>query len=84
MSLQVFYNVNTIEFNGQKAVINSYSDHPALVKPMNGQREAFASKYPRATVLTERMDEIECRALVANGINCHAVGAASLNEETGK
>lgn len=72
-------NVNTIEYNGVKACINSYSDHPALVNNMNGQRERFAKMYPKATVKTERMSENDCRTLVANGNNCHAVGSLSLD-----
>lgn len=60
-------NVNTIEFDGRKAVINSYSDHPELVENMNRQREAWAANYPNATVRTERMDEADVVALVRHG-----------------
>lgn len=70
-------NVNTIEFNGRKAAINSYSDHPALVSNMNKQREGFATRYPNATVKTERMNRIDCVALCANGVDCHEVGNLS-------
>lgn len=58
-------NVNTIEFNGQKAVINSYSDHPLLVANMEKQLKQWQERYPNATVRTERMHEIECMQLVA-------------------
>lgn len=75
-------NVNTIEFGGRKAVINSYSDHPALVDSMNKQREDFASRYPKATVKTERMEEWEVRKMVASqGDNASwQIGQASLKE----
>ncbi len=59
-------NVNTIEFGGRKAVLNSYSDHPELFAGMNRQREQWAARYPNATVKTERMCESECRRLVAD------------------
>ncbi|MDX2277744.1 MAG: hypothetical protein NW206_20015 [Hyphomonadaceae bacterium] len=80
-------NVNTIEFGGRKAVLNSYSDHPALVADINRQREAWARRFPRATVRTERMSELECMELVAaNGGPdryrvAYAIGAASLEGE---
>lgn len=70
-------NVNTIEFEGVKAAINSYSDHPALVTSMNRQREEWTAEYPNATVRTERMSEEATRALVANGNKPHTVGSAS-------
>lgn len=60
-------NVNTIEFDGHKAALNSYSDHPALVDSMNRQRENWAARFPNATVRTERMTEAECVRLVAAG-----------------
>lgn len=75
-------NVNTIEFGGRKAVINSYSDHPALVDDMNKQRESFAAAYPKAIVKTERMTEEETRLLVAldHERNApHEIGQASLS-----
>jgi hypothetical protein len=59
--------VNTIEFDGRKAVINSYSDHPALVASMTGQQKRWASKYPNATIRTEEMSEADCMRLVAAG-----------------
>lgn len=59
-------NVNTIEFNGRKACINSYSDHPALVASMNEQRATFAARYPNATVKTERMSVSDTQALVGD------------------
>ncbi len=58
-------NVNTIEFDGRKACINSFSDHPALVTDMNKQREYFANLFPSATVKTERMSHADTVALVA-------------------
>lgn len=58
-------NVNTIEFAGRKAVINSYSDHPLLVDDMNKQRETWAARFPNAIVKTERLSEIETMRLVA-------------------
>lgn len=58
-------NVNTIEFNGRKACINSYSDHSALVENMNSQRELWAAKFPDAIVKTERMSHSDTIALVA-------------------
>jgi len=60
--------VNTIEFNGAKAVINSYgSDHPILMQSMTTQREQWAAKYPRATVRTEELDELTTINLVKVG-----------------
>jgi hypothetical protein len=47
-------NVNTIEFNGLKACINSYSDEPELVNSMNRQRDNFAARYPNAIVKKRR------------------------------
>lgn len=59
-------NVNTIEFKGLKACINSYSDHPALAASMNQQRETFSARFPRATVKTERMSVSDTKALVGD------------------
>lgn len=70
-------NVNTIEFNGKKAVINSYSDHPALVESMNRQLTEWTAHYSNATVRTERLSEVDTRALVANGNKPHNIGAES-------
>ena len=78
-------NVNTIEYGGQKAVINSCSDYPELVEGMNRQREEWAARFPRATVRTERLTYDETRRLVAEGkakgdhlySHCWAVGWAS-------
>jgi hypothetical protein len=58
-------NVNTIEFGGRKACINSYSDHPLLAENMNRQAEAWRLRYPKAIVRTERMSEADTIALVA-------------------
>lgn len=77
------WNVNTIEFNGRKACINSYSDHPLLVKDMTEQREKFAALYPNATVKTERLSDAETVTLVTASGGCdrqntvHAIGEAS-------
>ena len=57
--------VNTIEFGGQKAALNSYSDYPELVPYMNEQREAFAALFPNAVVKTERMTDADTVALCA-------------------
>lgn len=77
-------NVNTIEFNGRKACINSYSDHPALTASMNQQRELFAARFPNATVKTERMSEADTRALVGdsdkNRNACWEIGNQSNGE----
>jgi len=59
-------NVNTIEYNGRKAVLNSYSDHPALVEDIKRQRERWTTMFPRATVQTERLSEIDTMELVAS------------------
>lgn len=80
-------NVNTIEFNGQKAVINSYSEHPALVESMNKQLAAWTERYPNATVRMERMYEIECMKLIAESDKTHGrnhayeIGLASMEGE---
>lgn len=76
-------NVNTIEFNGRKAVINSYSDHPALVNSMNRQREEFAERFPNATIKTERMTYEETVKLVASETRTapHEIGEASNGNE---
>ena len=59
-------NANTVEFNGRKACINSYSDHPALQDSMNRQRENWTALFPNAIVKTERMTDADIRALVAS------------------
>ena len=59
--------VNTIEFDGLKAVINSYSDDPVVMEGMTEQQKRWASKYPNATVRTEEMSEADCVELVAAG-----------------
>lgn len=61
--------VNTIEFNGQKAVLNSYSPQfiDILGAGMEAQRDEWAARYPNATVKTERMSEVDTMALVAAG-----------------
>ena len=62
-------NVNTIEFKGQKAVINSYriNEFPVLAESCERQRQLFAARFPNAIVKTERMTESETRELVAEG-----------------
>lgn len=59
--------VNTIEFGGRKAVINSYSPQfiNELRANMDRQREAFAARFPKATVQTERMTDADTIKLVA-------------------
>jgi hypothetical protein len=82
--------VNTISFNGEKAVINSYSGHPSLVEGMNSQRQEWAAMFPNAVVATEIMLESQVIALLAEGAkrrqgdgysfcysHCHEVGVAS-------
>lgn len=76
-------NVNTIEYAGRKACINSYSDHPLLIVSMNAQRERWSAAYPRATVRTERMTEADTIALVAadesrSRNRAYEIGQASL------
>lgn len=56
---------NTIEFEGHKAVINSYSDHPLLVANMEAQLASWKALYPNATVKTEVMEDLEIMRLVA-------------------
>lgn len=76
--------VNTIEFDGRKAVINSYSDHPSLAASMEGQQKRWSLEYPNAIVRTEEMSEADCRELVAAGRVGHLrnlayeIGQASL------
>jgi hypothetical protein len=70
-------NVNTIEFNGQKAVINSFSDHPLLADDIKEQIAFFRAKFPNAIVKTERMHDAECIALVT-------AGNALVNNEPGR
>lgn len=65
METNMKLNVNTIEFGGRKAVLNSFSNHPALVNDIKNQRESFASRFPNANVKTEIMEEADVRTLVA-------------------
>lgn len=60
-------NVNTIEFNGRKVVINSYTDHPALIAGRKSQIENWRKRFPNATVQTELMTEEDTIALVTAG-----------------
>ena len=59
--------VNTIEFNGRKAVINSYS--PEFIKELQGnmdkQLALWQAKFPKAIIKTERMTRGDTLALVA-------------------
>lgn len=74
-------NVNTIEFGGRKAVINSYSDHPALVKSREEQLTRWKAQYPLANVQTERLTEADTVALVAKDTTrnlAYDIGQASL------
>lgn len=62
--------VNTIEFNGAKAVLNSYS--PAYLeafgtKRIEEQRAEFAARFPNANVQTEQMTSADTVALVFKG-----------------
>lgn len=62
--------VNTIEFGGQKAVINSYSagyvdDHGPLEASMLRQWASWNARFPNAIVLTERLSDLETMRLVA-------------------
>jgi hypothetical protein len=59
--------VNTIEFEGRKAVINSYSRHPLLVESCERQLTQWQARYPSANVQTEELYEGETIALVAAG-----------------
>jgi hypothetical protein len=78
---------NTIEFAGRKAVINSYSRHPALDASREAQLAGWKARYPNATVQTEELHEVDVVALVAAGdaatdggsLRCfaHEIGHAS-------
>ena len=57
--------VNTIEFSGRKAVINSYSNHPLLVESRERQLSSWKARYPNAKVKTEEMSESDTAELVA-------------------
>jgi len=74
--------VNTIEFDGRKAVINSYSVgytafYDSLRNSMVNQLREWIEAAPNANVCTERMTEDETRALVANGVRPYDVADAS-------
>ena len=80
--------VNTIEFDGRKAVLNSYSPayvqaYPVMAESMIEQRQGWTARYPNAIVRTEEMAEAECMQLVAEGdigpLRClaHEIGQAS-------
>ena len=58
---------NTIEFNGEKAVINSYSLAPELDASMNNQFAKWSAAYPNATVKNETLPYNKIVALVAAG-----------------
>jgi hypothetical protein len=62
--------VNTIEFAGRKAVINSYSGlYLAALGDADivRQRETWADRFPNATVRTETMSYTDCTAACAIG-----------------
>lgn len=77
--------VNTIEFNGEKAVINSYSFHPELDDNMNKQFASWCAMYPKAIVKNEEMPHSEVVAMVAAsreiqgllGSHAHMIGKKS-------
>lgn len=64
--IQKVINVNTIEFNGRKAVINSYDidKYPVLAKSMNEQLAEWKANFPNAKVQNERMHDLEVVGLV--------------------
>lgn len=62
--------VNTIEFNGHKAVINSYTigfveQYKILRDEMEKQLAWFQSMYPKATVQTETLSDTTVIDMVA-------------------
>ena len=63
--------VNTIEFAGRKAVMNSYSvgyvdrNEGGLGDDMRRQAAEFAARFPNATVRTELLTEAETIKLCA-------------------
>ena len=61
--------VNTIEFAGRKAVINSYSLQfwKELAGNCEKQAAEWTSRFPNATVRTEDMSDSDVVALVAAG-----------------
>jgi hypothetical protein len=62
------FNVNTIEFNGDKAVINSYSQgYAVLDDSCSKQLAEWSAACPNAIVRTEQMSETDCVALVSAG-----------------
>ena len=75
--------VNTIEFDGRKAVINSYSkEFPILYSRRDAQREYWAAMYPNATVRTEEMTRADCVRLFSDNLPplrslAHEIGEAS-------
>jgi hypothetical protein len=78
--------VNTIEFDGRKAAINSYSIGYAkfyddLRNSMVRQLQEWIEAAPNANVATETMSEEDCRALVANGVRAYDVATASNGKE---
>lgn len=81
-----FQFVNTIEYGGEKAVINSWSHNSAVRPSMMRQRREWAAKYPRAKVRTERMADADIVALVAKDKHHlrslpREIGEASLADE---
>lgn len=56
--------VNTIRFNGEMGIINSFgvvmvAQHPILREEMERQQAHWAAQYPNATVATEHMAEAD-------------------------
>ena len=76
--------VNTIEFGGRKAAINSYSkEFPVLYSRRDAQRERWAAQYPNAIVRTEEMTRADCVSLFSDDYFiplrnlAHEIGEAS-------
>lgn len=77
-------NANTIEFNGRKAVINSYTTHPALEPRMNEQREEFKARFPNATVKTEMLPDWQIIDMVARSRADKSYSVWTIGEDSNK
>lgn len=75
--------VNTIEFNGIKACINSYTksyvdaNSACIGDEMRSQADKFTKMFPSATIKTETLDETATMVLVATKVCPFAVGELS-------
>lgn len=77
--------VNTIEFEGRKAVINSWNldSYPILKDDQERQLAWWQGRYPKASVKAEQLSTRETMDLVAAGKGsgsdgyCYTVGEAS-------